>query len=185
MTAQETGQIMDILSYAYPQFYRSYSEDDMFKGGCLWTDMFASDNVSTVAMAVKALIASDTKGFPPHIGAVKEYIRKITAPQEMTEQEAWGIVKKALGRVDHYNPRKTFEKLPEELQQIVGSPATLREWCLMDIDDLNTVVASNFQRSYRAKIEHIREYQKLPAAVREFTAQLASGMNMKRLGDGR
>lgn len=54
----------------------------------LWAEMFARDDVALVAAAVKALIESDSKGFPPHIGAVKENMRLISGGNEMTEAEA-------------------------------------------------------------------------------------------------
>ena len=66
-----------------------------------------------------------------------------------------------------YNADKEFAALPEDVQRSVGSPSVLREWAMMDTETLNSVVASNFMRGYRARAVQVREMQKLPPAVRE------------------
>ena len=75
MTRQETGIIMDILTAAYPRFYSSTTGPDMRNAIKLWADMFAHDEVALVAAAVKSVIESDEKGFPPTIGQVKAKLR--------------------------------------------------------------------------------------------------------------
>lgn len=55
---------------------------------------------------------------------------------------------------------------------------------MMDADTVSSVVASNFQRSYRARATHEREMLALPSDVRQTMAQLGSGMTMPQLGDG-
>ena len=111
MTRQETGIIMDILTTAYPAFYNGRNAPDMRMTVNLWAEMFAEDDVKIVAAAVKALIATDDKGFPPHIGAVKNRIRQISNPDEMTEQEAWTYIAKAL-RNSSYNDEEEFSHSP-------------------------------------------------------------------------
>ena len=96
MTIEETAQVMDILTTAYPRFYSGKDAPDPEKALMLWASMFEADDVGVVMAAVKALIACDGKGYPPHIGAVKARIRQITIPQEMTEAEAWALVSRAI-----------------------------------------------------------------------------------------
>ena len=149
MTRQETGIIMDILTAAYPRFYSSTTGPDMRNAIKLWADMFAHDEVALVAAAVKSVIESDEKGFPPTIGQVKAKLRLLTAKPEMTEAEAWGLVARAI-RNGLYGAEEDFEKFPPVVQRIVGSPNTLREWARMDTETVHSVVSSNVQRSYRA-----------------------------------
>lgn len=175
MTRRETGIIMDILTTAYPQFYAGKDAPDPQKTINLWTEMFAEDDVRLVAAAVKTLIASDEKGFPPHIGAVKSKLRQITERDRMTEIEAWGLVSKALKR-GAYNAKQEFEKLPPNLQRLVGTPNQLREWAVMDADTVQSVVASNFQRSFRVRDQADRDYQALPSDVKQLVDGIASGM---------
>lgn len=177
MTRQETGIIMDILSTAYPRFYAGKDAPDPRMTMSLWEEMFADEPVELVAAAVKALIATDDKGFPPHIGAVKGRIRQITQPMEMTEVEAWGLVSRAVRKLDWLAPEKQFNKLPPDIQSAIGSPHTLVEWGKMDEDAFGSVAASNFQRSYRARRAATREFEALPSDIKSlalgFTKQLS------------
>ena len=178
MDRQETIKILSVLRGAYPAFYRDTSRQEAEAIVNLWADMFASDDYMLVAAAVKSLIVADSKGFPPVIGQVKEYIRKLTTPEEMTEQQAWSLVAKAI-RNGTWGAKEEFEKLPPLLQRIVGSPNQLRDWASMDSDSVHSVVASNFQRSYRAKAKADKEYAALPADVKLAIGGLADRMRLE------
>ena len=183
MTRQETGMIMDILTAAYPRFYSGPNTPNKAQTIILWATMFADDPVEVVAMAVKAFIATDKKGFPPHIGAIKDAIVKLKTPDELTEQEAWELVRRACSNAN-YGAREEFDKLPPVVRRLVGSPNQLREWAMMDSDIFNSVVASNFQRSYRARVASEREYMALPSDVRYEMEQLSGNMRMPELSEG-
>ena len=98
MTREETLKIMAVLKAAYPGFYRGMSREDAGAAVNLWNTMFDKEPYSLVSAGVMALIAADTKGFPPAIGQVKEYIHRLQNPDEMTETEAWELVRKAVSR---------------------------------------------------------------------------------------
>lgn len=178
MTIQETAQIMDILTIAYPQFYSGRNAPDPEKALELWAGMFSGDDVIIVAAAVKALIASELGNFPPSIGAVKARIRQITTPQEMTEGEAWALVLRAVSR-GIYNAKDEFERLPKLIQGVVGSHNQLREWAMMDADTVQSVVASNFQRSYRARAAANKDYAALPPDVRALVDGMAGKLALE------
>ncbi len=175
MTIDETAAVLAVLQTAYPQFYRNSSPEDIGNTVELWAEMFADDDYRLVKAAVKAHIASDIKGYPPHIGAIKEAIRKLTHPDELSEMEAWNYVSKAL-RNSSYNSAKEFDKLPEVVQRVVGSPNQLREWAAMDMDTVQSVVQSNFMRSYKARSQTEREYIALPSEVKAIMGEIASSM---------
>lgn len=188
MTMQETGIIMDILVTAYPRFYAGKDAPDPRKVMSLWAEMFRDDPVELVAAAVKALIATDEKGFPPHIGAVKASMRKLVQPDEMTEMEAWRLVRRAIrgasmspssrlitaeGIDNRTSAQKNFEALPPILQRVVGTPEQLAAWEQVEDDKIETVIQSNFMRSYRARAQQEREFQALPQDVRAMIGQAA------------
>ena len=77
--------------------------------------------------------------------------------------------------------RAEFDKLPPVIQRLVGAPSQLQEWAQMDSDTVNSVVASNFQRSYRARAKNERDYLALPSSVKSYMATLADGMKMPEL----
>lgn len=178
MTRKETIQILQILKIAYPNFYKDFSKEDTNNAIDLWTTMFEDEDVVMVASAVKAYIATDEKGFPPVIGQIKNKIHSLSGSRGVTEIEAWEKVKNAI-RNSLYNAKEEYYKLPENIQRLVGSPSTLREWAMLDISELDTVVQSNFMRSYKSRQEHEKEYLALPKSVREFTQAIANSLPNK------
>lgn len=184
MNRQETIKIMAVLQAAYPQFYAKKTREEMSDIANLWAEMFADEPYPVVAMATKALIKTRVSTYPPGIGEITEKIMKITQPEETTEMEAWGMVLAAI-RNSAYNSRREFEALPEIVQRIVGSPSQLAEWSQMDSSTINSVVASNFQRSYKARAKNERDYLALPSSVREFMGAIAAGKSISLLEGGK
>ncbi len=166
MTREDTIKILSVLRGAYPAFYRDITKQEAESTIGLWASMFEEEPYELVGAAVKAFISADGKGFPPAIGQIKERIRQITQPESMTEQEAWAIVAKAVSR-STYGSVEEFNKLPPEIQAVVHDPGQLRQWAIGPAEDLETVIASNFMRSYRAKQKSIKEYMALPTSVKQ------------------
>ena len=182
MTYDETLAIMSVLKAAYPPFYRDMTRKDAENAVALWAEMFKDDPAEVVALAVKSFIATDAEGFPPNIGTIRAAIIKLKEPDEMTPQEAWTLVDMATRRSIHY-AQEEFDKLPPVVRRVVGNPQQLKEWAMMDSDTVQSVVASNFQKSFKARAAREREFMALPADIRQFSAQLAAGMKFEALPD--
>lgn len=161
MNRHETLQILAILRVAYPAFYKTLSENDQKDTVLLWCEMFKDDSFVIVSAAVKALIATDVQGYPPHLGAVKNMIAKLTEKDELTEMEAWNIVR---GKMSAYATRDDFLSMPPAIQRAVGSASQLCQWALTDMESM-PVIASNFMRSYRAARDAERERKRIPGDV--------------------
>ena len=71
-----------------------------------------------------------TEKFPPTIADIREKAEQITSVKEteMSELEAWAIVRKAIGRSNYY-AEEEFEKLPEACKMAVGNPSNLKIPC--------------------------------------------------------
>lgn len=165
MTREDTIKILSVLRGAYPAFYRDITKQEAESTIALWESMFDEEPYELVGAAVKAFISGDGKGFPPSIGQIKERIRLITQPEEMTEQEAWTYVSKAL-RNSTYGSVEEFAKLPPEVQAVVHDHGQLRQWAMSTAEEVETVIASNFMRSFRAKQKASKEYMALPTEVK-------------------
>lgn len=164
MTKQETEMIIRVLEAAYPMFYRNKTADDRRDALRLWYDMFAEDDGALVGAAVKAYIATNTNGFPPDIGQIKQRLVKLKHPDMLDEAQAWAIVSRAIQR-SAYHSAEEFEKLPPVIQAVVSSPSMLKSWAMSSGDELQTVIASNFQRAYRARAAEAAERLALPADI--------------------
>ncbi|MEG1491918.1 MAG: replicative helicase loader/inhibitor [Oscillospiraceae bacterium] len=199
MTKTETIKILAVLKAEYPRTYAEKGAAELEAIINLWVTAFADDDYSTVSAAVMAYIVGDNKTFrePPGIGMIKDSIRKITTCGSMSEQEAWTVVARALknsssssSSVRHNDPeRKTsaqrnYDDMPPLIQQVVGSPGQLSEWAQMEVEVVQSVVASNFMRSYRARVESEREYLALPSSLRSVIAQLTDDMKLPQIERG-
>ncbi len=156
MTIQETATVFQILQGAYPSW--KPNRDTLVA----WSALFVDEPAETVVAGVKAFIASDTKGFAPTIGQIKSVIH--TPPDQLSESEAWALVYKAIQN-GIYGCFIEFEKLPPIIQKVIGDPTQLRSWALLT-EGLDTVVASNFMRSYRTELERQRINASLPPDVK-------------------
>lgn len=181
MTREDTIKILSVLRGAYPAFYRDITKQEAESTIALWESMFDEEPYELVGAAVKAFISGDGKGFPPAIGQIKEKIRQITQPEEMTEQEAWTYVSKAL-RNSTYGSVEEFTKLPPEVQAVVHDPGQLRQWAMSPAEEVETVIASNFMRSFRAKQKVNREYKALPTEVKRL--MIAAGYRNDPTAEG-
>lgn len=165
MTTNEATRLIRIISTAFPS-YRPQYDDDMLNDAIeLWTMMFANDSYQVVIAAVKSYIEDGRNKYAPSIGEIKEIMSSVRVAGELSEAEAWNMVLKALQN-GTYHAQEEFDKLPEDIQRAIGSPAYLRELAISE--DLNTAVeSSNFYRNYRAVRDRRRQAESLPENVRQ------------------
>ena len=180
MTKKEMAEIIAIMQSNYPDDFRGMSDAAMTGKINLWFMQFRDDDYREVLAAVMAHIATDTNRFMPPVGVIKAKLTEIRLPEEMTPQEAWELVSKAT-RNSTYNSGEEFAKLPPVVQRLVGSPMQLKEWAAMDTDTLQSVIGSNFQRSYKVRAAKEREFLALPSAVQQTMTQIAERMKMPEL----
>ena len=176
MTEDETKAILRKLRVAYPHSFDKLTDEETFELVDLWHLSFKDTPAEIVANAVFAYISTNSSRFAPVIGEIKEMVEKITTPPEMSEQEAFNLVK---GAMKYYEAEEKFKELPPLLQKLVGSPSQLRAWAQMNEDEINTVVASNFMRSYRQRAKSEKEYNMLPSGVKEMIATVTEGKLLK------
>lgn len=175
MNLAETTKIMAVIELAYPRYYVNTSLEEKKQAANLWAAMLNDYSYELVNNAVKALIASNK--FPPTIADVTEKIHLMTNKPEMSELQAWSYVHKAICN-STYNSVREFERLPEEVKRVVRAPEQLHAWALLDEDEVNTVVASNFQRSFRSDRAQAKEYASMPEAVRKFIGDISEKMTL-------
>lgn len=168
MEKKDIAKILSTIRIAYPSSFRNLTDIDTDIMMELWFRQFCDYDYAEVMAAVDSIIASDTSDFAPNVGKIKEMIQKIRRRangSDMTELEAWHMVLKAIRKGDWY-AKEEFEKFPKDIQKIVGSPRQIVEWGMMESEQVNSVVASNFQRAYRARVASTNEYESLPGNVK-------------------
>ena len=175
MDRQQTMIILSVLKAAYPHAFQNMSKKDGEAMLNLWATMFTDESYEEVNAAIWALISTRTVGYSPTIGEVKEQIRRLHHHADIDEAGAWALVSKAC-RNSSYHSREEFAKLPPEVQRAVGSPEQLKQWAGMDAETVESVVASNFKRSFRVQTERAAEVEKLPPQIRDMLGNVSTKM---------
>lgn len=166
MNKQDTYQVLAMLQAFYPDAFRGMTDQAAQMKVTLWQKQFADEPATLVQAAVEAYVSVDTKGFMPVPGQIKEQIAVMKNQGGLTEQEAWELVTNALCN-SSYGSAEEFAKLPPDVQRAVGSANMLKSWASVNIGELQTVVASNFKRDYRAIVAQRKDYSKIPNSVKQ------------------
>ena len=161
MTREETIELLMMVQAAFP----NYKPPDKTVAVNTWFLMLADYPYQQVQMALKAYIATDTSGFAPSIGQIIDKMQMINSHAEQNEMEAWSLVSKAI-RNGNYKSKEEFEKLPDLVKEAVGSPENIHNWAQADIKSIESVIQSNFIKSYRLVVNRQKEIQKLPKEIK-------------------
>lgn len=100
MERADVISLLGRLKQAYPQAYAKMTRVEAEEMVSLWADMLGSEDPAKAMTAVNALIAEDTRGFPPKVGQVLTKIRDADSPrvsvawmkpyiEQIAEQEAF------------------------------------------------------------------------------------------------
>ena len=178
MTYDETLKIFAVLKAEYGEAFKNMSRIDAEAKVALWSEAFEDTPYEVVGMAVKSYICTSTEPYLPKIGRIKQEIGKLSHKEQMTEQEAVSMILKAT-RNGLYGAKEEYEKLPDVLKRLVGSPEQIRAWSRMPESELQTVVASNLMRSYKVIAKREEEYQALPSSIKNLLGEVGEKLQLK------
>lgn len=147
MTENETKVILSMIETNWQKFPNSQAAIE------LWSEAFKDDAFPVVKTAVMSLINTDTGEFRPTIAKVRRKMHDIVYGERLSETEAWLLVKGSLHEAqedpEHLTGAKAaWNRLPEDIRKLV-TPRQLMEWNWLEVSQLDTVIQSNFLRSYR------------------------------------
>jgi hypothetical protein len=161
LTREETVEIIHIICDCYPNF----KPEDLSRTIDAWQVMLEEYSCEQVAAALKAYITSNTSGFAPSVGEIVAKIQLVSQPQELDGMTAWGLVSKAL-RNGTYGAVEEFNKLPPLVRQAVGIPDNLKNWATSDYQTIETVIQSNFLRTYETIVKRANEINRMPDNIK-------------------
>lgn len=177
--------LIDILKAAYPSAFKKMTDQEKIIMATTWFKFFENEETALVCQAARSYISTNDSGFPPTIAHIIRWCNKIKdgCSETISEMEAWNMVYKAVSN-SYYNSQAEFEKLPKQIQAAIGHHKILKEWSTMDISTFQSVVQSNFMRSYRAKQETSEEYTMIPDSIKEYTKMIGSEFpDIKLIGE--
>ena len=145
--------------------YPNYKPSNLSETVDVWNMMLEEYSYNQVSIALKAYVTSDTSGFAPSVGEIVAKIQTISQPQELDGMAAWGLVSKAL-RNGTYGAVEEFNKLPPLVRQAVGIPDNLKNWATSDYQTIETVIQSNFLRTYEVVVKRANEINRMPDNIK-------------------
>lgn len=161
MTEEKVGELLMTIQAYYP----NYNPPDKKITLNAWYIMLAEYPEELVLQALRACIATNTSGFAPDVGQIMSKIQTISQPQELDGMAAWGLVSKAL-RNGTYGAVEEFNKLPPLVKQAVGMPDNLKNWATSDYQTIETVIQSNFLRTYEVVVKRANEINRMPDNIK-------------------
>lgn len=169
MTPGEAGKLLAVLDQLYPNTKKATNPTAQARS---WALVLCDWSYRQMEAALVAFVANDKRGFPPAPGQLIETAKNLqTKGDDMTEQEAWALVQRALSN-GMYGYQEEWDKLPAQVQACIGGAHQLHEWALADSSAVNTVVASNFMRSFRQKKESRDKYGRVPQYIQQISQTL-------------
>lgn len=171
MTLEETKKVLMTANALFPA-WKVENPDETIQA---WHWALGEYPVEKVMAAMQIFIKTRNSAFAPSPSELIDCMHSPQRNDQLSESEAWALVKKAIQGAN-YNSEENFEALPKIIQRAVGSPAMLRQWGMTDSDEVNTVVMSNFQRSYRALLSKQEFADKVPEKLSNMVKQISDVM---------
>ena len=162
MTKQEFYEIAKKLQAIYTNQHFMEKQETMD----VWYALFRGLPLNVMVMAVNAhVMESPYPPTPADINKQLNRFRKGNSDSLPSAEEAWAMVRKAVSRSNYYSESE-FYKLPEIVQDAVGTHENLRAWAAMEIDEFETVQKSHFTRNYNGRVERAKSDERLPKSIR-------------------
>lgn len=175
MTRDEAKKLVMIITASFPNWHPA----DLKITVNTWAAVLKDYDYKQAETALMVYISTDTSGFAPSIGQVIDKMHVAEDFTELNEMEAWALVSRAI-KNGNYGAEEEYAKLPPDIQKAVGDPANLRNWAKADMHSVETVIQSNFMRSFRAVADRKKEYRRLPGQVRELIDQAVGKLEDKK-----
>jgi len=164
MTEKQFMTIVTVLKSAYPD-QRLISTNEAFN---TWYEMLKDIPYEELSQAVQLYI--QTEKFTPTIAGIREKVMSLR-PMERSNLEAWGMVRDAVTR-SGYGYQEEYMKLPPDIQKAVGVAENLRDWSQVDMNTLDTVIQSQFLKSYHIVQNRMSEAHRTAPNVSQRIADL-------------
>lgn len=176
MTVEETKKLLVTINALYPNWKVENPEATTQA----WSWALADYPADGVNGALQIYLKTDNTGFAPSVSQLIGAMHKPTENDQLSEGEAWAMVKRAI-QDGNYHAAERFDELPPLVQRAVGGVGMIRQWAQTDSDEVNTIVMSNFQRTYRAILSKQDFNNKVPPQISDLVKGITEKVTGERL----
>lgn len=125
----------------------------------IWYEMLKQFDYTTLSQAVYAYLQTESR--QPTIADIRNKALALLGKASLSGADAWSLVYKALTN-SSYNSIEEFNKLPYPVQKAVGSADMLASWATVNIEEVQTVIQSQFLKSYAVEKERFEAIRTAP-----------------------
>lgn len=177
MTRDETKKLLMTIRAAYPNF--NVKPEEMTITINAWHMLLEEYPAEAINGAFQIYVKTNSSGFAPSVSQLIGCIHAPRQNEQLSEGEAWALVKKAIAD-GNYHSAERFDELPPIVQRAVGGSQMLRQWAMCDSDEVNTVIYSNFCRTYKAILSKQDFNEKVPPQLSGLVKALAEQVSSDR-----
>ena len=146
MTKEETAKLLSVMKATYSNFHFDNPQLALEA----WWRILEPDDYQLIMDAFVVYARTDVSGFAPTAGKLHMLIAD-KQTETMTDGEIIGMLSLA-SRNANYGSEQEFAKLPKLLQRVVGSPTTIRNWGVMEKEQLDYTF-NQMARTYKSLVE--------------------------------
>lgn len=159
MTREDVKELIKAIMTYYPNFLKE--EEDVSEKVDAWYFIFKEDDADLIRMALASYVSNTSSSFAPVPGALRNIAYDLIHSNDMDENEAWQLIKKAYmkGASEASNE---FKKLPLLIQKTIGTPSYLRDLAY----SCNEYSEGQFKKMFKATAEREKYLAMLPSNIR-------------------
>lgn len=172
MTKEEFSLLVKGMKAIYT--FDNFLADDYSKE--MWYALLKDLPYQAAGAALKAHMQTSPK--VPTPADIRSGVFSLTQKERLSDGEAWGMVSKAISR-SGYHSHDEYAKLPPEIQKAIGTERQLYTWSQTDTDSVETVIQSQFLRSYRTECQRAEQRQKMSPDLIRLTEELTMRLEGK------
>lgn len=171
MTRDETKDLIRSIISLYP----NWKPENLTDTVNAWHWALEEYPAPAVKAALQIYVKTNNTGFAPSVSQIINGIYKPMEQDTLSEGEAWSMVKKAI-QDGGYHAEERFNELPAVIQKAVGSANMIHQWSQTDSDTVNTVIMSNFQRTYKQVVQREQENVRIAPIMSELIGAVEQKM---------
>lgn len=166
MNTTEVKKLMQHLQGVYPDYAGYRSEEILVLQISSWSKILAPYDMKQIATATAVYVKNNK--FHPKPSDLIELVDQIFDDGSYpNEAEAWAYVKASI--VDYRNRLTDFmqawDNFTPEIKRALGDEYMIVDWSRISDTELDTVIASNFQRTYRSVLSEAKLKQQIAKAI--------------------
>ena len=172
MTTEETKKLLMTINALFPTWKVENPQETVMA----WSWALKDYPAEGIMGALEIYSKTDKSGFAPSVSQLINCMHKPTDNGQLSEGEAWALVKKAI-QDGNYHSEERFAELPPLVQKAVGTPSMIRQWAMCETSEVNTVIMSNFQRSYKTILSRNEFDRRIPDPLGELVKGIAERLS--------